>query len=217
MSEMNDTENSAICSAYFGEISYAARVEALLAIVQRIHDNTKTQPKRGHLKRNLMTLLKRLEQVEDALKNVDQAFLLHPVNNEASQPVHACEDSTVPSILAPRRLRAEEEFSRFMELLRLQKLQVERAIEQVVINPKGGAPQREDPLQFGVEGLASIWEAARGRPPSMSFKKNGFGSFASDLLALPNGQFEEQAVRGAVISFITQGKAKRSSGGGAER
>jgi hypothetical protein len=214
---MNDTEISAICSAYFGKNAYTSRVKALLAIVQKIHDNTKTLPKGRHLKQNLRALLKRFEQVEDALQKVDQAFLLHPLSNDVAQAGHEGADNTETLILAPRRLRAEEELFRFMELLRLQKLQVERAIERVASNPEGGAPLREEPLQFGVEGLASIWEAARGSPPNMSFKKNGFGSFVTDLLALPNGLFAEQAVRGAVISFITQRKAERSSAGATKR
>ncbi len=190
-----------ICRAHFGNDDMTKRIMEVMRIVAQIHQNTSEQ-QIGRLRRkHLQVLHGRLEKLEQALDAVDLSFFLYPAdlsvtaNEEASQPIGT------EIIAAPRRLRAHSEFFSFVEQLKAQKASCENALRRLKVSHKGGAPKRVEPLQFGVECLANIWQVTRGAPPSMSFKKGGFGDFASLLLAKPTGLFPGKTVRGAVTKF----------------
>lgn len=206
-----DDQIAKICRAHFGNDDAAKRVRDVMRIVTQIHQNTSEQ-QIGRLRRkSLQALHGRLEKLEQALEVVDLAFLLHPVDPSASPDHAASEPDETKDITAPRRLRTHLEFFSFVEQLKAQKANCENAIRRLKVNPKGGAPERVEPLQFGVECLANIWEVTRGAPPTMSFKKGGFGDFALLLLGKPRGLFPGKSVRGAVTKFRADQKPPSKS------
>lgn len=195
-----------ICRAHFGNDESAKRIKDVMRIVTQIHQNTSEQ-QIGRLRRkSLQVLHGRLEKLEQALEAVDLAFLLHPVDPSASAEHAASEPDETKDITAPRRLRTHLEFFSFVEQLKAQKANCENAVRRLKLSAKGGAPERVEPLQFGVACLANIWEVTRGAPPTMSFKEGGFGDFSLLLLAKPNGLFPGKSVRGAVTKFCTDQK-----------
>jgi hypothetical protein len=208
-----------ICRVHFGNDEAAKRVRDVMRIVAQIHQNTSEQ-QIGRLRRkSLQALHGRLEKLELALEAVDLAFLLYPVDYSVSPEREASEPDGAKDVTAPRRLSTHLEFFSFVEQLKAQKANCENAIRRLKVNPKGGAPERVEPLQFGVECLANIWEVTRGGPPTMSFKKGGFGDFALLLLGKPRGLFPGKSVRGAVTKFCADQKPpsrsrKRSIQGG---
>jgi hypothetical protein len=194
------------CRAHFGNDDMVKRVKEVMRIVAQIHQNTSDQ-QIGRLRRKQLQVLHgRFEKLEQALEAVDLAFLLYPIDYSVSPEQEASEPDGTKDVTAPRRLRTHLEFFSFVEQLKAQKANCENAIRRLKVKPKGGAPERVEPLQFGVECLANIWEVTRGAPPTMSFKKGGFGDFALLLLGKPRGLFPGKSVRGAVTKFCADQK-----------
>ncbi len=71
-----------------------------------------------------------------------------------------------------------------------------------------GAPQAPDPILFGVECLAAIWERHRPDPPTSGFKRNRFGCFVCDVLGGPPVSASDTELRTALRKFFAREQAE---------
>jgi hypothetical protein len=191
-----------ICEVYFGNADFAPKTHQVLALVRTIEKNTAHQLTPAQRVQRIRHLLDQFDNLERAIKAVDLPYLLHPVDPKERDERRPSAEETSDHIVAPSRIRAEENFASFLEKMSLQKENCERALRRAQLVPKRGAPEAPDSLDFAVKSLISIWQAALGSPVSASFKKGGFGAFALDLLAEPQGPFSAKKVRGVVRKSV---------------
>jgi hypothetical protein len=78
---------------------------------------------------------------------------------------------------------------------------------EVEVPRQGGAPERHDALQLGLESLLCLWREHRPDPPTQSRKRRGFAALAIDMFANATVGFAEQTVMGAVVDMLPDGMA----------
>ena len=191
-----------ICEGYFGNADFASKTHQVLALVRTIEKNTAHQLAPAQRVQRIRNVLDQFDKLERAVKAVDLPYLLHPVDPKEGGERRPSAKGTSDHIVAPSRIRAEKNFASFLEQMSLQRENCERALRRAQLVPKRGAPEAPDSLDFAVKSLISIWQAALGSPVSASFKKGGFGAFALDLLAEPQGPFSAKQVRGVVHKSV---------------
>jgi hypothetical protein len=191
-----------ICEAYFGNADFVFKTHQVLARVKSIEQNTAHQVAPAQRVQRLRNLLDQFEKLERAIKAVDLPYLLHPVDPKEGGERRPSAKGASDHIVAPSRIRAETNFASFLEQMSLHRESCERALRRAQSIPRRGAPEAPDSLDFAVKSLISIWQAALGSPVSASFKRGGFGAFALDLLAEPQGPFSAKQVRGVVQKSV---------------
>ena len=191
-----------LCEAYFGNADFVSKTHQVLAMVRSIEQNTAHQLAPAQRVQRIRNLLNQFDKLYREIKTVDLPFLLYTLytkeNGERRQPATGTSDR----IAGPSRIRAEKNFASFLEQMSLQRENCERALRIAQSIPRRGAPEIPDSLDFAVNSLMSIWGAASGSPASASFKRGGFGAFALDLLAEPQGPFSAKKVRGVVRKSV---------------
>jgi hypothetical protein len=199
--EANDVV-AEICKAYFGNADFVSKTRQVLAMVRSIEQNTAHQVVPAQRVQRIRNLLNQFDKLDRAIRAVDLPYLLYPVDPKESGERERSVRGNSDHIAAPSRIRAEKNFASFLELLSLQRENCERALRRAQSIPRRGAPEIPDSLDFAVESLMSIWVAASGSPASASFKRGGFGAFALDLLAEPQGLFLAKRVRAVVRKSV---------------